>query len=136
MRERQTLQPGMDLVLELVAVDARPATSRARRVAALDHEVRDHAVEDHVVVVAALGEGREVLARLWGVLVVELYYYRSLYVVFVCFLYLVKFCFRRGGLGLGIFLRRNILACRYFFSLSSSSSMFLSSCVVLEAFWI
>ena len=47
--------------------------SRARGVAALNHEVRDDAVEGHAVVVPALGELQEILARLGGVLVVQLH---------------------------------------------------------------
>lgn len=59
------LQSWMDLVCELFAVDGAAAAAGAGRVAGLEHEVWDYAVEDYVVVVAALGEGGEVLARLW-----------------------------------------------------------------------
>lgn len=58
------LERRADLVLEGVAVDGLAAAPRARGVAALDHEAGDDAVEDHVVVVAALRERREVLACL------------------------------------------------------------------------
>src|SRR5436190_609180 len=48
----------VELVLELVAGAARAG---ARRVAALDHEVRDDPVEDHAVVEALAGQLDEVL---------------------------------------------------------------------------
>src|SRR5437764_10532886 len=59
----------VDLVLEWVAGPARP---RAGRVAALDHEVRDHAVEDDAVVEAVAREALEVLDGLRRVLGEEL----------------------------------------------------------------
>src|SRR5207302_1465386 len=59
----------VELVLELVA---RAAAPRPFRAAALDHEVRDHAVEDQPVVEALLGERAEVLDGLRRVLVEEL----------------------------------------------------------------
>lgn len=58
------LQLGGDLVLELLAVDGGAAAAGAGGVAGLDHEVGDDAVDEEVVIVAALGEGGEVLARL------------------------------------------------------------------------
>ena len=61
------LQGRGDLVLELLAVDGLAASSSARWITRLDHEVRDDAVEDYAVVVAAAGEGLEVLACLCGV---------------------------------------------------------------------
>ena len=67
-----TLQLGTDLILEFFTIDAAAAAARARRVAALDHEVGNDAVEDGAVVVAARGERREVLARLGRVLRVQL----------------------------------------------------------------
>lgn len=73
-----TLQVIADLVLELFTVNAAPAAAGPRRVAALDHKVLDDAVEDGVVVVAALCEGGEVLARLGRVLVVQLHEDRAL----------------------------------------------------------
>jgi len=73
-----TLQTRMNLILKLVAVDAAAAPARARRVAALDHEVLDDAVEDDAVVVAAAGERLKVLACLGRVLVVKLYDERAL----------------------------------------------------------
>lgn len=61
------LERRVDLVLELFAKDGAAATAGAGRVAALDHEVGDDAVEDGGVVVAAADEGGEVLAGLGGV---------------------------------------------------------------------
>jgi hypothetical protein len=54
----------VDFVLEFLAVDRASSTAGAGGIAGLDHEVRDNAVEDDVVVVASLREGREVLACL------------------------------------------------------------------------
>lgn len=71
-------QLGGDLVGEAVAVDGGAAAAGARRVAALHHEGRDHAVEDDAVVVAARGEGAEVLAGARRVRGVELDGYGSL----------------------------------------------------------
>lgn len=62
----------MDLVGKLFAVDAGSSSSRACRVARLDHEVGNDAVENDVVVVTSLGEGREILAGLGRVVIVEL----------------------------------------------------------------
>jgi len=53
-----------ELVLELGAVDAGAATAGTGRVTALDHEARDDAVEDDVVVLAGAGELGKVLAGL------------------------------------------------------------------------
>jgi hypothetical protein len=58
------LQVGANLVLELLAVDRGTTATSASRVTALDHEVRNDAVEDGAIVVVARGEGREVLAGL------------------------------------------------------------------------
>ena len=58
----------VDLVLERVAGPAGPG---AGRVAALDHEVADDAVEDHPVIEALAGEVGEVRDRLRRVLVEE-----------------------------------------------------------------
>lgn len=66
------LEGRVDLVGELFAVDAGSSSSRACGVARLDHEVRDDAVEDDVVVVTSLSEGREILTRLGRMLIVEL----------------------------------------------------------------
>ena len=57
-------QSWIDLVFEFFAVDGSAAAAGAGRVAGLEHEVWDYAVEDDVVVVAALGEGGEVGAGL------------------------------------------------------------------------
>lgn len=54
-----------DFILELFAVDRAAPSACAGGVAALDHEIGDDAVEDHVVVVAALCEGCKVLAGLY-----------------------------------------------------------------------
>lgn len=69
VRHTQDAGPGMlqrriDLVFELFAVDGSAAAAGAGGVAGLQHEVWDYAVEDDVVVVAALGEGGEVVAGL------------------------------------------------------------------------
>lgn len=54
----------MDLVFELVAVDACAAPTGACWITGLDHEVGDYAVDYLVVVVGAGGEGGEVLDSL------------------------------------------------------------------------
>src|SRR5262249_57179534 len=59
----------VEVVLERVTGTAHAG---AGRVAALDHEVRDHAVEDDAVVEAVAGELAEVLDGLGRVVVVEL----------------------------------------------------------------
>ncbi len=58
------LQARIDLIFELFTVDGSTAAAGAGRIAGLQHEVWDDAVEDDVVVVAALGEGGEVGAGL------------------------------------------------------------------------
>lgn len=58
------LQLSVDLVLKLLAVDRTPASAGAGRIASLDHEVRNYAVDDDIVVVASLGKRRKVLACL------------------------------------------------------------------------
>lgn len=58
------LQARMYLILELLAVDGAAAATGAGGVAGLKHEVWDYAVEDYVVVVAALCERGKVLAGL------------------------------------------------------------------------
>jgi len=60
-----------DFIGEFVAIDGTATATGAGRVAALNHERGDDAVEDEVIVVAALGEGREVCAGFGSVLVVE-----------------------------------------------------------------
>lgn len=57
-----------DFVAEPAAapVDAAAAAAGARRVAGLDHEVPDHAVDGRVVVVVRCREGGEVVACLFG----------------------------------------------------------------------
>jgi hypothetical protein len=59
----------VELVLELVT---RPARAGAGRIASLDHEVGDHAVEDHALVEPVAGKLQEVLDRLRRVVGVEL----------------------------------------------------------------
>lgn len=66
------LEGRVDLVSELVTVDGGAASAGAGRIAALDHEVGNDAVEDGAVVVAAADERREVVARLGRVGRVEL----------------------------------------------------------------
>ena len=58
------LQSRIYLIFEFFAVDGSATAAGAGRVAGLEHEVWDYAVEDDVVVVAALGEGGEVGAGL------------------------------------------------------------------------
>ena len=58
------LQRRVYLVLEFLSVYRTAAAACACGVAGLEHEVGDYAVEDYVVVVAALGEGGEILASL------------------------------------------------------------------------
>lgn len=66
------LQIGADLVFEFAArKDGFAAAAGSCRVAALDHEVGDDAVEGGVVVVGAGAEGGEVLAGFGGVGCVE-----------------------------------------------------------------
>ena len=60
------LETRVGLVFEFFAVDRAAPAAGAGRVARLKHEVWDYAVKEDVVVVAALGEGGEVLAGLWG----------------------------------------------------------------------
>ena len=52
------------LVLEFAAEDGLAPTARACRIATLDHEVRNDAMEDYSVVFARIGETGEVLACL------------------------------------------------------------------------
>lgn len=93
-------QARVDFVVEHVAVDGGAAASRARGVAALDHEVWDDAVEDCVGKVAAAGEGDEVVAGFGGVGGVELEGDCALFVFWVEWLALAFFFFLRV-LGLG-----------------------------------
>lgn len=65
-------QRSMDFVLELLAIDGATAPASASGIAGLDHEVGDDAVKNNVVVVSSLGKGREVLAGLGRMIVVEL----------------------------------------------------------------
>jgi len=54
----------VDFVLEFLAVDRASPTTGAGRITGLDHEVRDDAMEDDVVVIASLREGRKIFACL------------------------------------------------------------------------
>jgi len=58
------LKGSHELVLELAAVDGSAAGSSTGRVTALNHEARDDAVEDDVVVFAGSCQSGEVLAGL------------------------------------------------------------------------
>ena len=60
----RVLEVSVDLVFKFLAVDGASSSTSAGRVTGLDHEVRDDAVEDHIVVVSSFGKGREVLACL------------------------------------------------------------------------
>lgn len=51
------LQVRANLVLELLAINRSAAATSASRIAALDHEVGDNAVEDGAIIVVARGEG-------------------------------------------------------------------------------
>jgi hypothetical protein len=66
------LQSSFDFIFELFSIDGATAAACASRVASLDHEVRDDAMEDDVVVVAPLSESREVLAGFGRMVAVEL----------------------------------------------------------------
>lgn len=66
------LQIRMDLVGELLTVDTGAAATGAGRIAALDHEVADDAMEDGVVVVAATRQLGEIAARVGRMLPVQL----------------------------------------------------------------
>lgn len=59
-------QVSANLVFEFLAVNGATASTSAGRIACLNHEVRDDTVEDDIVVVAAFGKCREVLACLRG----------------------------------------------------------------------
>lgn len=57
-------QRRVDFVFELLAVDGTATAARSCRVASLDHEVWDYAVNHNVVVVASLGKRGEVFTSL------------------------------------------------------------------------
>ena len=59
-------------VFEVFAPDGFAAAPGSGRVAALDHELLNDAVKDHVVVIAALAVGGEVFAGLWRDVVKEI----------------------------------------------------------------
>ena len=59
------LQPGMDFVLELLAINRGASAACAGWVARLKHEIRNYAVKYDVVEVTALCEVGEVFAGLW-----------------------------------------------------------------------
>lgn len=58
------LQVVANLVLEFLAVDRAASSTGAGGIAGLNHKVGDDAVEDHIVVIASLRKGSEVLATL------------------------------------------------------------------------
>ena len=58
------LQARINLVFKFFTVDGGATTAGASGVAGLQHEIWDYAVEDDVVIVAALGEGGKVGAGL------------------------------------------------------------------------
>lgn len=57
---------GMDLVSEFLAEDGAATATGTGGIAGLDHEIRDDAMDEDVVVVAPGGEGGEILAGLEG----------------------------------------------------------------------
>lgn len=77
----RVLQTWIDLVLELVPVDGASSATGPRWVATLDHEVRDDAMEDGVIVVAATDEGGEIVACLGSVSGVQLKRERTLQLI-------------------------------------------------------
>ena len=66
------LQARIYLIFELFTIDGCATTSRTGGIASLQHEVRDDAVEDDVVVVPALGQSGEVVTGLENSLSVDL----------------------------------------------------------------
>ena len=88
------LQFRVDLVVEGLAVDGGAAPTRARRVAALDHEVLDDPVKLGAVVVSPVGELGKVPARRRSVLPVHLQrdvahtatYFKIQYELHICML--------------------------------------------------
>ena len=69
IRHTQNPRPGMlqswiYLILKLFAIYRSATTPSSCGIAGLQHEVRDDAVEDYIIVVAALGEGGKVVAGL------------------------------------------------------------------------
>jgi hypothetical protein len=54
----------MNLVLEFLPVDRATSSTGASGIASLDHEVRNDAMEDDIVVVATFSERSKVLACL------------------------------------------------------------------------
>lgn len=66
------LQIRMDFVGKLAAIDGGAAAPGAGRIAALDHEIADDAMEDGVVVVATSNQLGEIAARVRRVLPVQL----------------------------------------------------------------
>lgn len=58
------LQVVTNLVFEFLAVDGAPSAAGTGGITGLDHEVGDDSVEEHVVVVASLREGRKIFASL------------------------------------------------------------------------
>ena len=73
-----------ELVLERSAPDALAADTLAERVAALDHEIRDNAVEDNPVIVAVVRMGCEVFDRLGRGVGEENHFYVALVCLYRC----------------------------------------------------
>ena len=65
------LKRRLDLIFELFPVDGATSSPSASRVAGLDHEIGDDTMEDHIIEVATLGKGGEVLAGFRGMVIVE-----------------------------------------------------------------
>lgn len=57
-------QVGNNFVLKLIAIDADTTTTRTLWIATLNHEPRNDAVEDDIIVLARGGQSREVQAGL------------------------------------------------------------------------
>lgn len=71
-------QGSLDLVFEFLAVYRAASAPGAGRVASLNHEVGNNAMEDDIVVVTPLSESRKVLTGFGGVVIVELDHDRTL----------------------------------------------------------
>lgn len=69
------LQVTMQFVAKLCSVYGGSTSTRSSRIAALNHEVPDDSVEDHIIVVAAPGQLGKVPARVGGMFPVEFHGY-------------------------------------------------------------
>lgn len=61
------LEARINLIIELVTIDAGATTACTCRVACLHHKIRDNSVKNDVAVVAASSQGAEVFAGTGGV---------------------------------------------------------------------